>query len=203
MKWLTCVHYLQNKGLVIRKNSIYWQICHFNNNELQILVFFPDVLTSSCTCCPVSHWPSQNWYWYQSDVDWSQNWYWYQSDVDWNHNWYWYQRNVIDSDGNFPTQDAAAMETARLLSDHSLDTIRLWLVQGCLLRMGEDVGAEKNGCCLWGDNNITRTSLMYLWFHCQDHPREARVVSSVCPEPRNVQFDPTTFAVYCVHRWKF
>ena len=35
------------------------------------------------------------------------------------------QRNVIDSDGNFPTQDAAAMETARLLSDHSLVTIRL------------------------------------------------------------------------------
>ena len=36
-------------------------------------------------------------------------------------------------------------------------------------------GSRKNGCCLWGDNNITRTSLMYLWFHCQDHPREARM----------------------------
>ena len=30
------------------------------------------------------------------------------------------QRNVIDSDGSFPRQDAAAMETARLLPDHSL-----------------------------------------------------------------------------------
>ena len=29
------------------------------------------------------------------------------------------QRNLIDSDGNFPTQDAAPMDNARLLSDQT------------------------------------------------------------------------------------
>ena len=73
------------------------------------------------------------------------------------------QRNLIDSDGNFPTQDAAPMDTGRLLSDQTYhQTLAL------CVRLGGNFWGRKN--CKYSEPSsptscfeVTKISQVHHW----------------------------------------